>query len=305
MQYRVCDKKPVKTPRELSVALLTEALDTCEYGEFYPLDLTSHHIEMAKKIESFINAYWSAGNYRTMNSTEPRRKFDHRDSFNISFNQNNKYVKGYVDRVVLVSLALSQRCYTGFYSILFNSRIRSLKSHFVKNISNLPVESIFPEVLSNKFLTAEESQTVKEQFALEYKTLRECYITKLDKMQSRGYITCPNFFRHFGDVEMSDQDSFDYYSKCYGKICFQSKKSLGKTFSSPIPTQMFVDSDEKKNKQFYCVSLLKLLWELQSDNPMNPITRNRLGDETTNILKTQYPLESKLIKYSKYIVSQS
>lgn len=77
----------------------------------------------------------------------------------------------YIDHMVRIALHLSQKTYTGFYSIAFNEVARNMTTEFSQS---LPIQEYFPEMHSEN-LTPEEKEELQQQYVCELKALSNAF----------------------------------------------------------------------------------------------------------------------------------
>jgi hypothetical protein len=157
-----------------------------------------------------------------------------------------------VDQMISVSLHLSQRTYTGFYSISFNQAARNIEEGFLKNLPNLSIQDYFPELYNNKKLTSTEKSILKQRHIREHNALSNAFHRALK-------IKNPKFFRHSDESDLEDSQMDDLYSQCYNQICiaesFVSLKDINKfTYSCPTEVQIIIEK-----MQTYCLPTKDLL----------------------------------------------
>lgn len=217
------------------------------------------------------------------------------------------------DEMIRTALHLSQRTYTGFYSISFNQEVRNLKIRQPEgclilnskepegsaNLESYIPQDYFPEVYNNNNLTS-----------LEKSELEKCYIREFHAMcnafkQAEG-IDNPKFFRECQDCNIPDDEMDDLYSQCYNQICItenlKATQSLydasQATFSSPMNNQMIVDTSPYGEVSWiYYLPTKDLLMAVISDQK-NPLTNKYFSPETIEKVKNNFPTELKLIEYA-------
>ena len=176
---------------------------------------------------------------------------------------------------VRIALHLSQRTYTGYYSILFNKIAREmLTPEFLQSLPYWTDQDFFPELYNNNTLTLAEKEEVQQRHIKEFTALNLAF-----EMASES----PNFFRKEGESNLPDSEVNDLYSQSYNQICInENLKNTKKlkdvniaTFSSPITYQMIVESHK-----IYCLPLKELL-------------------KSNRVIKRFFPIEVKLIEYAK------
>lgn len=199
----------------------------------------------------------------------------------------------YINQIVHIALHLSQRTYTGYYSIIFNKIVRD------KDPIILP-EVFFEELYFNNLLTPEEKSKVQERYEREFKALYEAFIKSMEEDPE------PKFFKHSYDNNLEDSQCHDLYSQCYNQICikevFESTGSLKEailpTYSSSIDIQFITDEPVTgKLPHTFCLPTRDLLFSIVKDQ-INPLTGKRYSQSTIEQIRTNFPVELKLIEYA-------
>ena len=204
----------------------------------------------------------------------------------------------YINKMVEISLHLSQRTYTGFYSISFNRSARNMTNDFFS------IQDYFPE-LCNKNLTPLEKDKLQQQHIRELNALRNAFqkaasvtsgVNEVNEMNEVKEV--PKFFRQCEESSMEDIEVDDLYSQCYNQNCVienlktQPLDEVNKpTYSSPISNQIFVDD----SRHMYCLPTKDLLLAIIKDQK-NPLTNVSLSFATINRVKNNFSTELKLIE---------
>lgn len=203
-----------------------------------------------------------------------------------------------IDEMLNIALHLSQRTYTGFYSIIFNKAARDLN-----NTEFWLMQNYFPELYDNNNLTSLEKSELEKLHFREFNALYNAF--KLAS-QSTCVLTDLKFFRESEDVNTPDNQTDDLYSQCYNQICIaenfkttQSLQSASKsTFSSPMNTQIIVDFiPYSKIPRIYCLPTKDLLINTIK-NEINLSRNDNISDTTIKRIKQKFCIELKLIKYA-------
>jgi hypothetical protein len=201
-----------------------------------------------------------------------------------------------VDQLIRVALHLSQRTYTGFYSILFNRALRENFSEIHEELKSFESQDYFPELYNNVNLTPSEKSELEERYIQEYNALTEAY-REASKFKN------PKFFRHCDDLNIPDDEMDDLYSQAYNRISIiknleshQSFQNTSRpTFSSPINNQIITDNSLEVSIS-YCIPLKDLLLAITEDQK-NPLTNTPLPSSIIERVKRNFPTELKLIGY--------
>lgn len=193
-------------------------------------------------------------------ATLPIRNYDHNAIKLLELNLTQlQYVK--------ISLHLSQRTYTGFYSTLFNKIARADLTHeFLESLPYWDDSDFFPELYNNKNITPDEKQEVLNRYNKELEAL--LLASSLYKESSQ------NFFRKDGESNLPDFETDDLYSQSYNQISIINNFKNQVTFSSPITYQIIIE-----DHKMYCLSIKELL-------------------KNNQLIKRYFPIEFKLIEYA-------
>lgn len=202
------------------------------------------------------------------------------------------------DQMIRVALHLSQRTYTGFYSISFNQVARGLDSDFIQAASQWNTKDYMPEIYDNPDLTLSEKDEFEKCYNRELNALSNAFKTASDSHQ-------PKFFRDCEDCNIPDDEMDDLYSQCYNQICIREnlkatqslQDASQSTFSSPVENQIIVDHSPYGDVLWtYYLPTKDLLMAVIKDQK-NPLIGTPLSPVTIERVKYNFPTELKLIEY--------
>lgn len=211
----------------------------------------------------------------------------------------------YIDQMVRIALHLSQRTYTGFYSILFNEVARNMKDQvgidFLQSLPQWSAQDYFPELYKNETLTPLEKIGLQQRHMREFNALSTAFRRAFQNFDEE-----PEFFRQCEESNVEDAEMDDLYSQCYNQICimerFKATQSLQEaskaTYSSPINNQIIIDDGPEGFMLWtYCLPTKDLLIAI-AKNQKNPLTNTSFSSTTIDRVQHKFSTELKLIRYA-------
>jgi len=211
--------------------------------------------------------------------------------------------KNYIDQLIRIALHLSQRTYSGYYSLSFNAEVREipLSEDVFQILPQISKEHFYPELYENDLLTLREKNSLIDRHNYEFSVLKKAFLEAIDSYT----LNVPQFFRKHDEILLEDADAKDAYSQCYNQVCIKEEFKITKslrdldtpTFSSPALTQVIMDGLPGQILKTYCLPTKDLLISI-AKNEINPLTGAKYSSSAVSQVRSNFSTELKLIEYA-------
>jgi hypothetical protein len=226
---------------------------------------------------------------KIVTTVNPERAYAVEQSLYTYFSVNNDMHR-YLHQATLIGLGLAQTTFTGYYSNVWNTRLRTdpFDLKLLNLLHVLTIKDIFPELYDNDQLSIEEKTIVNQKVTNELQALYNSL--KLDVPP----------IRYFPESDTCI-DKSDGISECYHHICMTHTYQITgvpqyvTTYVPPSYNQFFHDIGPS-GTEIFCLPTQVLLSTIDT---INPLTKRSYSEKTRKDVYDKFKIEIALIKYSQ------